>query len=151
MATLKCKACQREIPFGRAGEPCPHCGSKSNNLTSEEQAVLKDKARVARYLAQRYTETEPSITVVFTIWDKRLHYEAQPSTPIKLLQVNRNAPPSGVILPLGFDAAPSSGVPYPSVIMSVTPDEFSKIRSEELKLPRGWVLGEPVSAQNCDT
>ena len=41
-------------------------------------------------------------------------------------------------MPLYFGPAPASGIPYPSVIVEVTPDEYLKIQSHELKLPAGW-------------
>ena len=64
-----------------------------------------------------------------------------PTTPIKLLEVNADTAPSGV-MPLHFGPAPAGGIPYPSVIVEVTPDEFERIRAHELKLPDGWTIGE---------
>ena len=57
--------------------------------------------------------------------------------------MNENTVPSG-IMPLQFGPAPSSGIHYSSVIVEVTPDEYSKLRSGELKLPEGWTLGEEI-------
>jgi hypothetical protein len=37
---------------------------------------------------------------------------------------------------------PGSGIPYPSVIVKVTPDEFERIKVQELKLPDGWTIDE---------
>jgi hypothetical protein len=48
-------------------------------------------------------------------------------------------------MPLHFGPAPASGIPYPSVIVEVTPDEFKKIQSHELKLPEGWEIGEELA------
>ena len=45
-------------------------------------------------------------------------------------------------MPLYFGPVPSSGIPYASVIVEVTPDEFERIRVQELKLPDGWTIGE---------
>jgi hypothetical protein len=47
-------------------------------------------------------------------------------------------------MPLQFGPAPASGLHYPSVIVEVTPDEYSRIQSGELKLPDGWTLGEEI-------
>lgn len=57
--------------------------------------------------------------------------------PIKLLEVNENTVPAGV-MPLHFGPAPAIGITFPSVIVEVTPDEYKKIQSQELKLPKGW-------------
>ncbi len=112
------------------------------NLTAEEQAILKDKVKVAKNLARKHFEIEPGMTEIFSIWD-RPKYEARLNTPIKLLEVDRNTIASG-IQPLAFDPIPSAGIRYPSVIVVVTPEEFLKIRSRELPLPPGWTIGEPL-------
>jgi hypothetical protein len=45
-------------------------------------------------------------------------------------------------MPLYFGPAPASGIPYPSVIVEVSPNEFKKIQSDELKLPEVWTIGD---------
>lgn len=62
--------------------------------------------------------------------------------PIKLLEVNENTIASG-ILPLSFGPATAYGN-YPSVILEVTREEFDKIKSNELKLPHCWKIGEMI-------
>ena len=54
------------------------------------------------------------------------------------------------IMPLHFGPAPAIGIPYSSTIIEVTPNEFRKIQSHELKLPEGWEIGEelPKPAEN---
>jgi hypothetical protein len=47
-------------------------------------------------------------------------------------------------MPLKFDAAPASGIDYPSVIVEVTPDEYESIKKNELSLPIGWFLGPVI-------
>jgi hypothetical protein len=93
-------------------------------------------------LARAHYAHEPGITEIFAIFANAAS-EALPSEPIKLLEVNQNTIPSG-IMPLGFDPAPASGVPFPSIIIEVTPDELEKIRRQELTLPDGWNLGPLV-------
>lgn len=99
--------------------------------------VDKDEAR--QKLAHAHYTHEPGITAIFTICANAAH-EAQPFEPIKLLEVNENTIPSG-IMPLGFDASPNNGIPFPSIIVEVTPEELEKIRRQELRLPEGWELG----------
>lgn len=103
---------------------------------------MKDREDVAKRLAQAHYRIEPAITQIFTIWDKP-EYETLPNSPIKLLEVNENTIPSG-IMPLRFDPVPASGISYPSVIVEVTPDEYEKIQNHELKLPEGWRIGIPL-------
>jgi len=47
-------------------------------------------------------------------------------------------------MPLHFGPIPASGVPFPSVIVEVTPDEYERIQRRELKLPAGWENGEEL-------
>jgi hypothetical protein len=103
---------------------------------------MSDKKKVAERLAREHYRIEPGITHIFTFWE-RPDYEAVPAAPIRLLEVNENTVPSGV-MPLYFGASPASGVPYPSVIIEVTPEEFRKIESDELKLPEGWAIREAL-------
>lgn len=100
---------------------------------------MVDKEEVRKKLARAHYTFEPGITQIFAIWGTPA-YEALPSEPIKLLEVNQNTIPSG-IMPLGFDPAPASGIPFSSIIIEVTPEELEKIQRQELALPHGWTLG----------
>ena len=95
---------------------------------------------VARKLADAHFDLEPGITRIFRL-NGLLPNEGLPDTPIKLLEINTDTPPSG-IMPLYFGPVPGSDIPYPSVIVEITPDEFDKIQAQELKLPDGWTIGE---------
>ena len=85
---------------------------------------------------------EAGLTQVFLIADQAPGDDVR-AEPIKLLEVNADTVASG-IMPLHFGAAPASGIPYPSIIIEVTPDEFDKIQSNEMKLPEGWTIGEEL-------
>jgi hypothetical protein len=106
----------------------------------EETLNMPNKTDVARRLAETHYQVEAGITQIFQIVG-RPEAELRPEEPIKLLEVNQFSIPSGV-MPLYFDAAPARGIHFPSVIVEVTPEEFTKIRSQELKLPEGWTLGD---------
>jgi hypothetical protein len=101
---------------------------------------VSDKDEVAKNLAHKHYEIEPGITRIFKLLDKP-ELEGLSSTPIKLLEINVDTAPSG-IMPLYFGPVPSSGIPYPSVIVEVTPDEFERIKVKELELPNGWAIAE---------
>ena len=74
----------------------------------------------------------------------------EPDERIILLEVNSNTVPAG-IMPLHFSPVPSAGIHYhPSVIMEVTPDEFEKIQTGELKLPNNWTMGEEIPKPAVD-
>jgi hypothetical protein len=97
------------------------------------------KDEVARELANKHYRIEAGLTQIFRI--TRGDGEVAPAEPIKLLEVNEDTVAAGV-MPLHFGPAPASGIPYPSIIIEVTPDELEKIKRQELKLPDGWSLGE---------
>jgi hypothetical protein len=100
------------------------------------------KAESAKELAKRHYQTEPGLTHVFR-FSGAPTVEVGAAEPIKLLEVNRDTMPSGV-MPLSFGPAPASGVLFPSVIIEVTPEEFAKIQSNEMKLPQGWEFEEEL-------
>ncbi len=101
---------------------------------------MPHKEEVARYLAQCHYNIEPGITEIFTLCETP-EYELLPTTPIKLLEVNENTVASGV-MPLHF--APSKTIPFPSIIVEVTPIEFDQIKSNQMKLPNGWSIGDAI-------
>ena len=140
---ITCSNCKLALTPQQAGRPCPECGSMDRSMTAEDRAVLgEEKARVAKDLAKRHYESETGLTKIIRL-SGGAEVEVTALEPIKLLEVNENTFASG-IRPLQFGPAPASGVMFPSVIVEVTPDEFNKIQTEELKLPRGWVLGEEL-------
>ncbi len=107
---------------------------------------MSDKDEVAKKLALKHFDIEPGITRIFKLRDKP-EFETLLSAPIKLLEINADTAPTG-IMPLHFGPMPGSGIPYPSVIVEVTPNEFEKIQSQELKLPDGWTIAEEFPKGN---
>ena len=103
---------------------------------------MQTKEEEIRYLAGCHYDIESGMNQVFRIFGPE-DVERNPNEPIKLLEVNENTVPAG-IMPIGFGPLPSSGLYYSSIIVEVTPDEFEKIRSEEWSLPHGWKIGELI-------
>ncbi len=108
---------------------------------------MSEKDSVARELARRHYDVEPGISQIFTIIDVSADEQAS-NVPIKLLEVNDATVPAG-FMPLQFAPAPASGIPFPSVIVEVTPEEFQLILSKELPLPVGWKLGVEMPRGGC--
>jgi hypothetical protein len=98
------------------------------------------KTEIAEELARKHFEIESGLTRIFRITN---HAEPQPAEPIKLLEVNENTVPSG-ILPLHFGPVPDNGIPYGPIIVEITPDEFQKLQAHELTLPDGWQIAEEM-------
>jgi hypothetical protein len=103
---------------------------------------MATKEEQARQLAQMHYNMDSGLKHVFTITGST-DVELEPDEPIKLLEVNQDSFPSG-ILPLQFGPSPASGVYFPYVIVEVTPEEFTEIKQNPLKLPHGWQVGPEI-------
>jgi hypothetical protein len=124
------------------GKKKPASAQNTIILGAEARAVLQEKANAAQVLARKHFEVEDGMVRIFRL-NAGAEAESRPAEPIKILEVNADTVPSGV-MPLQFGPAPASGIRFPSVIVEVTPDEFERIRSHDLKLPEGWEIGEEL-------
>ncbi len=98
---------------------------------------MADKGAVAKALADAHLKFDPAISrIIRVVTDE----EAASHEPVKLLEVNPQTPQSGIV-PIAFGPDPPK-VPFPSVIIEVTEEEYEKIRSGSLPLPAGWRLAE---------
>lgn len=146
MPAVRCAKCSRWLSMDEAGQPCPRCGSRDVIVFDRAQQVADEKATVARSLAEKHYQAEAGLQKVVRLIGSA-DVEMRPAEPIKLLEVNANTIPSGVV-PVGFGPAPASGIPYSSIIVEVSPEEFVRIRSHELNLPMQWELGEELPRPN---
>ena len=101
--------------------------------------VMPGKDEIASLLATAHRDIDPSIVRVVRIASPE---EDDPNEPVKLLEVNPNTSPSGIV-PIVF-GADSPTVPFPSIVVEVTEEEFHQIESENLSLPHGWRLTETI-------
>jgi hypothetical protein len=102
---------------------------------------LPSKNDVAKLLAGAHQEVEPAIKQIFRILSEQ---EDKVEEPLKLLEVNPETSPSGIV-PIMFAPEPPN-VPYASVIVEVTENEYASIEEGTLKLPHGWTLGDELCA-----
>ncbi len=102
---------------------------------------MSSKDDEARELARLHYEIESGMTTIYRCTGT--DDDANPAAPIKLLEVNQDTIPSG-IMPLQFGPNPTAGIHFPSVIIEVTPDEFERIQSDSLSLPPGWTIQMPI-------
>ncbi len=101
--------------------------------------VMRNKEQVAQELAQWHFEVEPDLVRVVRVVGTN---EDDPNEPIKLLEVNAATLSTGSVEPFGF--TPTQSIPFRTVIAEVTPEEFERIRKNEIGLPEGWSLSETV-------
>ncbi len=101
---------------------------------------MQTKDQVAARLAETHYLLEGGMRQIFRIRNDAAEDAA--AEPIKFLEVNADTVPAG-ILPVYFGAHEERGIPYATVIVDVTPDEFERLQAHELTLPDGWRVGEP--------
>ena len=143
MTNVFCPKCGELFTPGYAGALCPNGCNRDVCLDVADDRVPDHRTEIARELANKHYEIESGITQIFRFTDPA-DAKFDRTKPIKLLEVNENTVASGV-MPLYFGPAPASGIPYASVIVEVTPDEYKKIQSNDLKLPAGWIDREEMS------
>lgn len=97
---------------------------------------MPTKDEIAEKLAMAHFQSDPGIVKIVRLRVNE-EQEARAHEPIKLLEVDENTVPSG-IQPVYFGPNAASGILFPSVVIDVTPAEFDRIVSGELKLPDGW-------------
>ena len=106
-----------------------------------DETIMQTKDQIAARLAESHYLLEGGIRHIFRIRNDA--DEDAAAEPIKLLEVNTDTVPAG-IYPVYFRSRAEQGIPYPSVVVDVTPDEFDRLRTSELVLPDGWHLGEII-------
>lgn len=140
MMRILCGRCGMAMAPEEYRNPCPGCGEDA------VATLLAMKGAAARELAQKHYEVETGLVQVFHM-KSSVEIESAPLDPIKLLEVNENSTPTGV-MPLYFGPIPTrSGISFPTIILEVTPDEFKRIETHELKLPDGWLHSELIPRQ----
>ncbi len=139
---IQCRQCGLALTPAQHGVPCPRCGSKEKLGVGADQANATEASDAVRELAMRHYEIEDGLVQIFRVIDSNA-LELDEDEPIKLLEVNANTPETG-IMPLYFGPVPASGIPFASVIIEVSPNEFEKIKSNELQLPEGWTIAEEI-------
>ncbi|MGL5095434.1 MAG: hypothetical protein ACRDD1_07595 [Planctomycetia bacterium] len=94
---------------------------------------------MARLVAEAHLKIEDTISRIVRI---RAADEDGGTEPIKLLEVNDAAYPSG-IWPIGLAPRPPE-VPVGSVVVEISPEEYEQLVANSLKLPYGWQLAETL-------
>jgi hypothetical protein len=96
---------------------------------------MPTKEEVVTLLAAQHFRLEPDLSRVVRIVSSD---ENEPDEPIKLLEVNAATIATGNVEAFGFPPTPA--VPFATLIAEVTPEEYARIESREIRLPQGWSL-----------
>lgn len=102
--------------------------------------TMPTKDEVVRTLAALHFRIEPDLSRVVRLVSAN---EDAADEPIKLIEVNAATVATGSVEAYGF--APTPSVPFPTVIAEVTPEEYTRIERNEIRLPEGWSLANAQS------
>ncbi|WP_459558290.1 hypothetical protein [Lacunimicrobium album] len=101
------------------------------------QATILDRKQCLQYLAQRHYAIDDAITGIYEIHGMTT---GEPQDSIKLLEVNSETLETG-LMPISF--GPSGIIPFPVTILEITPEEFSRLNTQEqYRLPTRWTVSE---------
>lgn len=98
--------------------------------------VMSDKPidQVAKELADAHRKEDPETREVFL---------APHPAEVRLVEVSASLAPSGEVLPFRFAPSPEHGVPYTSVVVLLSIDDWTRLQRGDLRLPPDW--GTPSS------
>jgi hypothetical protein len=101
-------------------------------INPRSSSAMEDKMNVkedtAKKLADAHRRIEPSILRIMTSG------EESPAEPVNLLEVNRDTTPSGIV---SITFGPMEGVPFPSVMVEVTPRRIREAHPESIIVASG--------------
>lgn len=90
-------------------------------------------AVVAQQLAAAHRRDDPATTAILV--------SAEPArNELRLIEVSAVAPDSGEVFPFAFAPRPDLGVPCRTVVLLLSPREWSLVQQGTLSLPEGWDL-----------
>lgn len=95
---------------------------------------MRTRDAVAEELAGAHFAAEPDIERIFRLVGPN---EDDPQEPVKLLEVNPNTIPEGIV-PVQFGPDFAGGTGCSTGIIEITPEEFEQVRTGALPLPNEW-------------
>jgi hypothetical protein len=90
---------------------------------------MKPILEVAQDLARAHRAEDPETRAVFL---------ADDATEVRLVEVSGSVGSSGEVLPFRFAPRPDLDVPYASVVLLLSEDDWRRVERGELELPPGW-------------
>ncbi len=86
---------------------------------------------IANELADAHREADPDTLGVYLAPDPS-------EQEIRLVEVSRSVGTTGEVLPFRFGARADQGIPYPSVVVLLSPEEWEQLSAGKLQLPATW-------------
>lgn len=97
---------------------------------------MKTVLEVAQDLAKSHLNEDPQTQAIYLA-------TAPDDDEVRLVEVSGSVETAGEVLPFRFTARPDLDVPYPSIVVLLSVDEWRDVGTGKLKLPAGW--GDPSS------
>ncbi len=82
-------------------------------------------------LVVAHREVEPNLRRV-------IFYLDPAGAEVRLVEVVEGSPSTREVLPFRFAPDVAAGVPYPLVLVELSPEEYDLVQSGQLSLPAGW-------------
>lgn len=93
--------------------------------------------KTAKSLARSHRQVEPNLRRV-------IFYPDPEEREVRLLEVVAGSPNVGEVHPFRFAPDEGHDVPFPMVLIELSPQEFTRLKRKELQLPAGWNQGEEL-------
>jgi hypothetical protein len=88
-------------------------------------------SEVAKKLARAHKEADPEIDQIYLVEDPS-------GSEVRLVEVSKSVGNTGTVMPFRFAARKDLDVPYPSVVVLLSPEELQLVHDRELALPDTW-------------
>lgn len=92
---------------------------------------MKAVFEVAKDLAEAHKKADPEIRQIYLVEDPA-------GAEVRLIEVSSAVGYTGSIMPFRFAARPDLDIPYPSVVILLSPEEKDLLDRKELELPNTW-------------
>jgi len=93
---------------------------------------MKSLFDVATDLAKAHKAEDPETKAIY------LAGGSESSAEVRLVEVSGSLGPSGEVLPFRFPPRSDLGVPYASVVVLLSAEDWARLERGELFLPDGW-------------
>ena len=90
--------------------------------------MKRTRFQTALRIARQTYESDEDVREIYYV-RSALTKATKGTTPVVLVHVNEGTVPVGIV-PLVFSAEPQAGIPYPYVIVDVTPSEFRHLQEQ---------------------
>jgi hypothetical protein len=107
--------------------------------------MSRSKEEAARELIARHFRGEPALRRIYWIVTAA---DASDDEPIKLLEVNQNAPNETQLE--FFNFPPSEHFPYRSLVAEISPAQLERVRDGTILLPDGWDIDDAREFRRSD-